>query len=70
MRLFRSSPSGSGFMGIFFVVVMALLIHGVFPHVRIVYDLLVALPLGAALSVLLGKLILYLLDRVFPVQDE
>ncbi len=57
---------GFRFRGNFFAVVVALLIYGVFPHVRIVYDVLLGLPFGAALSVLLGKLMLYLLDRSSP----
>ncbi len=64
LRLFQYSPTGAGFVGLFLVFVAALAIHGVFPHIPVGYDLLMGLPVGAVLSLLLGKLVDYILNRL------
>lgn len=69
LRVFRYSPTGTGFAGLFLVFVVAVAIHGVFP-IPIGYDLLMGLPVGAALSLLLGKSAAYVLDRVGPGSHE
>lgn len=70
LRIFHYSPTGAGFVGLFLVFVAALGIHGVFPHVPVGYDLLMGLPLGAALSVLLGTLVTYVLGRLGWVSKD